>query len=246
MQSLFLSDVELGKKDDDHKSSKGGIPNIRMLAPAWTAARIHPRKFFKRLLLAAVAGMVIYTFIRNIPTDVGIRDRRRPVYGRPPSRAQAPPSRQDSPESMDDADADDALSFTYGGPVTLDRLLPSLRTLGGTRGSFTVNKNVLFVAASLKSMTALLPTACQMGSELRNHVQFVVVGRSEIDIEELQQMNGLDESCRITFHGMSLLCPSPSSSAAVLTGFGPLQQTVVPTMRLSQRKRAYRKAQSRH
>ncbi|EFX05988.1 hypothetical protein CMQ_4057 [Grosmannia clavigera kw1407] len=214
MQSLFLSDVELGKKDDDHKTSKGGVSSVRMLVP--TAARVHPRKFLKRLLFATIAGFVIYTFIRNIPSDVGVRDRRRPVYGQPATGfsagAQVPLSEQDGDETRTGADGEDISVFTYNGPIDrLSRLFPSLRTLGSTRSSLLVNKHVLFVAASLKSTTALLPIACQMGSELRNHVQFAVVGRNEIDIEELEQMNGIDDSCRITFHGMSLLCSSPGN-----------------------------------
>lgn len=66
-----------------------------------------------------------------------------------------------------------------------------------------MNKNVLFTASSLKSAAALLPVACQMGSELRNYVHFALMSRSTIDIEELRALNGVDESCHVIFHGKS-------------------------------------------
>ena len=83
VQPLFLSDVEMGKKDDDHlRSSAGGIGGNSDLRAwtIWNSVRVHPRKFFKRLLVVLVAGAIIYAFINNLPTDLPVRDHRRPVY----------------------------------------------------------------------------------------------------------------------------------------------------------------------
>ncbi|CAK7273791.1 hypothetical protein SEPCBS57363_005829 [Sporothrix epigloea] len=83
VQPLFLSDVEMGKKDDDHlRSSAGGMGGSSDLRAwtVWNSMRVHPRKFFKRLLVVLVAGAVIYAFINNLPTDLPVRDHRRPVY----------------------------------------------------------------------------------------------------------------------------------------------------------------------
>lgn len=64
-----------------------------------------------------------------------------------------------------------------------------------------MNKNVLFAASSLKSAAALLPIACQMGTELRSYVHFALMSRSEIGLNELRAVNGVDDSCHIIFHG---------------------------------------------
>ncbi|KAF7521932.1 hypothetical protein G7054_g12281 [Neopestalotiopsis clavispora] len=63
-----------------------------------------------------------------------------------------------------------------------------------------VNRNILFAASSLKSAATLLPVACQMGQESRNYVHFALISRSDIDMEELQKINGIDEGCQIIFH----------------------------------------------
>jgi hypothetical protein len=68
-----------------------------------------------------------------------------------------------------------------------------------------VNKNVLFAAASLKSAALLLPLACDMGNELRNYVHFALFGGSEITVENLRSINGLDTSCQVIFHGTAFL-----------------------------------------
>jgi hypothetical protein len=68
-----------------------------------------------------------------------------------------------------------------------------------------VNKNVLFAAASLKSAALLLPLACDMGNELRNYVHFALFGGSEITLEDLRFINGLDASCQVIFHGAAFL-----------------------------------------
>ncbi|CAK7212110.1 hypothetical protein SEUCBS140593_001402 [Sporothrix eucalyptigena] len=85
VQPLFLSDVEMGKKDDDHLRSSaggggGGSHHPLRASATWNSVRVHPRKFFKRLLVVLVAGVVVYVFIKNMPTDLPVRDHRRPVY----------------------------------------------------------------------------------------------------------------------------------------------------------------------
>ncbi|CAK7224400.1 hypothetical protein SBRCBS47491_005538 [Sporothrix bragantina] len=94
VQPLFLSDVEMGKKDDDHlrASAGGGSSNSALRTSTfWNLVRVHPRKFFKRLLIVLVAGAVLLVFIKNLPTDLPVRDHRRPIYhgnGASPGRHQ--------------------------------------------------------------------------------------------------------------------------------------------------------------
>lgn len=206
MQNLFLSDEEMGKKDDDHKSTKKGLRS-----GSWQAARVPPRKTFKRLGLLLLALSVIYLFIKNMPTDLGPARIGRPVYlspedgelviKPPPKRPQkqTPPAgpKQEQPPS------DPTSARDYNGPVKFVNLAGSLHAIQNTRGGAPVNKNILFAASSLKSAATLLPVACQMGMELRSYVHFALMSRSEIDIDELQKINGIDSSCNVIFHGMS-------------------------------------------
>ena len=240
VQPLFLSDEEMGKKDDDHMRASaggsGGGSSALSASTLWTSMRVHPRKFLKRLLAVLVAGAVIFVFVQNLPTDLPVRDHRRPVYhatnpalGRhphqvPPRPPVAPlPKVQAQAQIVPDAvvnddDEDEYVpppppppvspsaagahgAATYDGELRFYELGATLRAISNTRGGFVLNKNVLFAAGSLKSMSTLLPLACQMGAELRSYVHFAVMSKSDISIADLQQINGIDSSCNIFFHG---------------------------------------------
>jgi len=219
MGSLFLTDEELVKKDDDHKPTK---------TSQWSPARAPPRKLLKRVALALAAGFLIYLFVHNIPTDVPIRDYRRPSYaskhassnhGSEPPRSIPRPrpvtapnwSKPSSDKKKDakkekDVKKDKALSqseSSYDGPIRFENLAVSLHAISGTRGDYNENKNILFVASSLQSAALLLPMACQMGGELRSYVHFALMSRSVISMDELTEVNGVDDACHIIFHGTS-------------------------------------------
>jgi hypothetical protein len=202
LSSIFLSDEELGKKDDDHK--RAVLPTIRS-QQHWAPARPSPRKTLKRLALAIVIGFVVYLFIHNIPTDIPIRDHRRPVYnhgdGQTINPFQPPPRKSRPPPPSHVGHESEPSAQQYSEPVKFLDLAESLHAIASTRGGFLMNKNVLFAASSLKSAAALLPIACQMGSELRSYVHFALMSRSEIDIDELRAVNGVDDSCHVIFHG---------------------------------------------
>lgn len=230
---MFLGNEGLGKKDDDHRPTK--IPGIR---PPWRAAKTSRSKILKRLAIAFALGIFVYLFVRNLPTDVPIRDRRRPIYRpqtetdkllapgpmpkltpdsmpklapdsmpklTPDPKPQSPmPPPPDPPQPPPPPPSDPTSSQTaYNGPLLFQKLRPSLEAIYTTGGGSAVNKNILFAAASLKSAALLLPMACRMGDELRNYVHFALIGGSEIGVEDLRAVNGIDESCQIIFHGMA-------------------------------------------
>ncbi|KAG7287852.1 hypothetical protein NEMBOFW57_007369 [Staphylotrichum longicolle] len=205
MASLFRSKEELGKKDDDHKPAG---PSMRT---QWIAATGGPRRKLKRLVIVLGLAAFVYLFIRNLPTDVPVRDRRRPVY-RPETEPNKPPAPGPMPKLKPDRTPLKPLPpykpppdtvpppAAYNGPLLFQNLLPSLQGISSTGGASTVNKNVLFAAASLRSTAMLLPLACQMANELKNYVHFALVGGSDIDMDKLRAVNGIDASCQVMFH----------------------------------------------
>ncbi|KAK0641638.1 hypothetical protein B0T16DRAFT_218645 [Cercophora newfieldiana] len=215
MGSLFLSDEELVKKDDDHKPTKGSA-----IRGPFGLARVPPRKLLKRIAIVLAAGALIYLFIHNIPTDVPIRDRRRPNYVgdhvdapakpmpklkpkplQPPNwnKPLKPPKKGNAPPKGPGGGLAPA-SKPYDGPIRFEKLADSLQAISGTRGDYVDNKNVLFAASSLKSAALLLPVACKMGAELRSYVHFAVMSKSEIPVDQLREVNGVDDSCQLIFH----------------------------------------------
>ncbi|OTA63642.1 hypothetical protein K449DRAFT_432950 [Hypoxylon sp. EC38] len=202
MRGFFLSDEELGKKDDDHKPSKssGGLRQ-----PNWHPARGPPRRSLKRIALVLIVATVVYLFIKNIPVLGPDARMRRPSYAYPPGLAPNAPKRPtyERPQPAQPK-SNNRLSSTpertFNGPVRFLELAPTLQAISGTRGSMLINRNVLFASSSLKSAATLLPIACQMGSELKSYVHFALMSRSDIEIRELRKVNGIDDSCQIIFH----------------------------------------------
>ncbi|KAI2624188.1 hypothetical protein GGR54DRAFT_564839 [Hypoxylon sp. NC1633] len=204
MRGFFLSDEELGKKDDDHKPFNNGAAGLRQ--PNWHPARVPPRRTLKRVGIMLLVALLVYLFFKNIPVLGPDSRMRRPNYGysdltsnipnnRPPPREQfqSYPSRPNTrpPNSPE---------RTYNGPVRFLDLASTLQGISGTRGSMVQNRNILFAASSLKSAATLLPVACQMGRELKSYVHFALMSRSEIDMREMRKVNGIDETCQIIFH----------------------------------------------
>ncbi|KAK0715719.1 hypothetical protein B0H67DRAFT_248278 [Lasiosphaeris hirsuta] len=206
MGSIFLSNEELGKKDDDHKPTK-----MTPIRAQWNTVRVPPRKTLKRVGIALAVGFFVYIFIMNIPTDVPIRDRRRPVYhdsysgdGSSPAQPKSMPvlkplrgSNRGKPKAND---PEPVPASGYNGPVIFRNLAVSLHAISSTGGAFAENKNILFAASSLKSAALLLPMACQMGAELRSYVHFAIMSRNDIAMDDLRTVNSIDESCQIIFH----------------------------------------------
>lgn len=219
MRNPFLSDVELGKKDDDHNKRAKDGGGLGLLPPStWLPSRGPRRRSLKGGALLALFVLLVYLFVKNMPAGTGPNPlMRRPSYFDRPSqplpprvqpgqqRPPLPPAPQ-APNSNSQSNSQSSSSGgsserAYNGPVKFLELASSLHAIAPTKGSNAVNKNVLFAASSLRSAAALLPVACQMGTELKNYVHFALMSRSDIDLAELQKLNGIDDSCHLIFHG---------------------------------------------
>ncbi|KAK1831397.1 hypothetical protein QBC39DRAFT_351867 [Podospora conica] len=214
MVSLFVTNEELLKKDDDHKPTK--LPSMRS---PWAVARAPQRKTLKRVGIATVLLAIVFLFFSNIPTDVPIRYRRpgyipgdgsqflRPASGPPRTMPKAgkpmrAPNWSGKPKEAAPKEQErvSAPPGGYDGPIQFTTLGGSLSAISDTGGDSAVNRNVLFAASSLQSVALLLPIACQMGAELRVYVHFAVMSRSDMTMDEFREVNGVDKSCHIIFH----------------------------------------------
>lgn len=119
----------------------------------------------------------------------------------------------------------------FDGPIHFRNLAATLRRISSTGGSSFTNYNVLFAAASLRSAATLLPMACQMSQQRQSYVHFAFVGRSEIPLEELLEINGIDKSCSLIVHGILTSTPSPNLPRPI--NFPPL--ILLPCSRRSAR-----------
>ncbi|KAI1826511.1 hypothetical protein F4861DRAFT_87104 [Xylaria intraflava] len=198
MRSFFMSDEELGKKDDDHNKP---VKNAsRRPSSFWQPARGPPRRSLKRIAEAIVLAVLVYLFVHNLPVLGPNNLMRRPSY--PPSHPD--PEQDMQPLRPDGQRQTQALVVNrernFNGPLKFNSLGRSLQATSGMWGEGSKNKNVVFAAASLKSAATLLPMACQMGASLKSYVHFALLGRSSMTIQQLHDINGIDKSCAVIYH----------------------------------------------
>ena len=88
----------------------------------------------------------------------------------------------------------------YDGLLRFYDLPGSLHGITHTNGYKEANKNVLFLAATTKSASRLIPLACEMANFNRNHVHFAFVGRDSITLDTLKEVNGVGRECSVYWH----------------------------------------------
>ncbi len=201
---VFADDEELGKKDDDRKPRR---TNLNL--PPWSTRKPAPWRR-RRILYGFIACLALYLFFRNIPTPDhppvslrphytttsprGARQRQQDSKPVPETPTQKPP-RPDKPS--------EAEKHYYDGPIRFYSLAASLYPISRLRGHLESNKNVLFAASNLRSASELIPIACEMASWDKNDVHFVLMGRDDLELEEITLLNGVDQDCKVNWHGMA-------------------------------------------
>ncbi|RDA96240.1 hypothetical protein CP533_1741 [Ophiocordyceps camponoti-saundersi (nom. inval.)] len=201
MSKLWRDDEEMAKKDDDHNARRPAAQN-------WSAAVRAPRpSSLLRVVVYLFAACVIFFLIYNAfglgyrqenydddsPGLLSSRSRDMPQMRiRPP-----PPGLETGPDSAAAAGVE---RQTKDGPILHRELLVSIRAIAASGNGLTKNRNVLFTAADLQSATSLLPMACSMARELHSHVHFAFMGRSDISMQRLLKINGIDGSCPLLLH----------------------------------------------
>jgi hypothetical protein len=207
----------MNKKRDDFQLPRGGAWPER-----WRPVRIPRQRAFRRAVGTIGVITLVYLLYMALPfkfllgrgSDTIPQDYL-PSHGRAsfkyrgatPAYNELPDfspygSRKKPKSQSATRNRDKVRDRSYNGPIIFPELAPSLRAVTyDTQGQLQDNKNVLFAAGSLDSAAVLLPMACQMGRELRNYVHFALMSRSEIDLDDLKKINGIDDSCHVIFHG---------------------------------------------
>ena len=186
------------------------------------------RRVRKRRLFAVVAvAVLVYFFVLNIPkglqpvnqrvdtrspgrTFAGIpipkfnspgklgRPKEKGKYDTPRPMARARPGKP-PPRPKPGSDAENP--HWYDGQISFVTLASSLQAIARKLGYASFNKNVMFVAANVQSAARLIPLACEMQRWERNLVHFVYMGRDDVSMQELKEVNGAKEGCEMFWHG---------------------------------------------
>ena len=196
---MFAADEELGKKDDDHRPAKDGL-----LPSAWPVRKVAPRARGRSVLYGLLACILIFIFVRNIPTDLG-PVTQRPDY-RPPTRGSllSPSTKESTAQPTKLEKQPPAEKYYYDGTIKFYKLGVSLHAVARLVEYGETNKNVLFAASNFKSAAEIIPIACEMARRERNDVHFAFMGRDDLAMEEVLLVNGVNEDCKVNWHGMSL------------------------------------------
>ncbi|KAJ4368040.1 hypothetical protein N0V83_006395 [Neocucurbitaria cava] len=205
-KTILPGDEELGKKDDDHKFT----PTRRS---HWSAWHHHFRWRRRRVLLAALGILLVYFYFHSGGEPFGGLSNEN--YGYPLGRPITPSTYDayERPSFDDDEPAGpppgtpkrrhgDVIPHTYGGLIRFFRLAKTLRKSASHTGGYERhNRNVLFAVSSLKSASTLLPMICEMSKWNRNHVHAAIMGRENIPLDSLLEMNGIDKAkCSAVWH----------------------------------------------
>ena len=114
------------------------------------------------------------------------------------------PNQQDAPSGKPPRSSglSDENEHYYEGPVKFYKLAATLHGVASLAGRYGRNKNILFAASSLKSASEIMPLACEMASLRRNDVHFAFMGREDMEISEIKEINGINEDdCNVHWHG---------------------------------------------
>jgi len=201
-KTRLSGDEELGKKDDDHKY----IPARPSAWSSWTSSFRWRRR---RNLLIVLGLFLVFMIHRSWDAlDASNELRRYPL--RKPTLTTATyekPSFKDDeptgpPPGIQRPRAGEATPHTFGGQIRFYRLASTLRPSASHTGGYQKrNRNILFAISSLKSASALLPMICEMSTWSRNHVHAAFMGREDIPLEDLLEINGIDKSgCPAVWH----------------------------------------------
>lgn len=196
-------DEEMGKKDDDHRPIDGRFRPLRN--------RVLPRP--RRLIVALFAIIVLYEFFKHMPTDISpaverynpaiakLRAETRVQWAGTDPAATVSKSKETPQAPQAPALKTNMNEKAYDGEITfpdLGRSVPQFKNPQKQN-----SRAVLFAGSSMRSVSDLLPLACKMTKQSSNYVHFILMGRENLSIQDIKQVNGIkDNECPLTWHGV--------------------------------------------
>lgn len=191
---MFLADEELGKKDDDHHRKPARFRQFSLAS--WRLPR-------RRRIYAVIASVIIcYLLFSHVFSDTYDDESSAetpPLYPSYPISQGV--SRPKGPPPVSDGKRDQNKRY-YNGPIRFYTLAKSLYSVRGFMGYRRENKIVLFAAANLKCLSDLLPLACEMSESKLNRVHVALMGRDDVSLEGIQEVNSFNETeCSLVWHG---------------------------------------------
>ncbi|KAJ5226986.1 uncharacterized protein N7469_006992 [Penicillium citrinum] len=235
------ADEELGKKDDDHRYAAAG-----RFKPFQHSAIHRPRRIF----FLIVFFVLVYQFFKHMPTDLTPAvERYNPTIAnpRPPNveTARAPPqltvpdqahdALKQSPEQPDSQLHGNQQS--YDGKIRFQDLAQSLPSQKHPKNQ--ASNAVVFAGSDLHCISSLIPLACRMASQRLNQVHLVLLGKDEVSIEGIKQVNGVkDSECSMIWHDGRPDHAAQSTHArmerAVVGGLRFIQDFIAPEVIITQ------------
>ncbi len=171
----------------------------------------------KRIGLGFLFAIAMYLFIHFMPEGVQ-RPSNRPQYHGQHTEVVGGEALHPHPPKNAPTQAEEEVfeisvreyekkAHWYDGPIYFHDLKESLVAISVTGGTRLMTRNVMFAASSLESASTLLPMACEMGRLKRNVVHFSFMGRDNISMDMLREINGVDKSCGVMMHGIGNFHP---------------------------------------
>ncbi|KAH6614313.1 hypothetical protein C7974DRAFT_321465 [Boeremia exigua] len=203
-KAMLPTDEELGKKDDDHNFKPARRPGAGWPhSPRWRRKRV-------LLLVGAFCLFSLAMHYMSGPTPDAPPAHHASFqlpHAAPPRGSQSDPHTADAREPAGPPPGMRAPRRGHQAPHTFDglykfyRLAKSLRGAAHTDGFRKTNRNVLFAMSSLQSAATLLPLVCEMSKWNRNWVHAAFVGRADIPLDAILDINGIDrKQCPAIWH----------------------------------------------
>lgn len=206
-QNVWVPDENLAKKDDDLKLPHHTGSN-------WQAARKPRRRTLIRCTVYALAVVCFVFLLRRItysPEEDIVRPYSQYRHNDPavkgvPTQLTAPKATtkppvdtkpaNHSPEEPTEGRLSTDDSRHYKGMLKFRALFASLRQLSSARLGMGPNP-IMFAASNMQSAATVLPMACQRAASQSDRIFFALFGDSDIELEQLLKVNGIDKSCKI-------------------------------------------------
>ncbi|PMB70876.1 hypothetical protein BM221_003335 [Beauveria bassiana] len=206
-RNVWIHEKDLAKKDDDVK-----LPYHN--GHGWQAARTPRRRAVLRYafyVLFVIFSVTIFRRLIYSPEEDIVRPYSQyrhngPAKESPPTQLTAPkatpgtlPIGTKHTDHSLEAHAGDQISSNaryYKGVIKFHALAQDLLKLSSAPPGPGID-SVLFAASSLQSAANVLPMACERAASQKDRILFALFGDSDIDLQQLLKVNGIDEACKI-------------------------------------------------